>query len=144
MLSLVMTNSLCLTQQFILSLSTLALEKNSLIIFEYTTPTRFSSFFHVLSLNTVGMQVSSRVSNFTTLSMIMVALLQQSLYFKFASIDLKLSESMRARFKVGFLEAECLVGEICTFTQRTKNKNRCTDTKQNTKLDLIQVSPNHK
>ena len=55
--------------------STLAFEKNSFIISEYTTPTRFRSFVHVLSLNTSGMKVSSRVSNLTTLYMIIVALL---------------------------------------------------------------------
>ena len=140
MLSLVITNSLCLTQQSIRSPSTLAFEKISFIISKYTTPTRFKSFFHVLSLNIAGMQVSSRVSNFITLSMIMIALLQQSLYFKSASTDLKLSEFVRACFEVGFLEAECLVGDICTREHRTKNKNKCIDTKQNTKLDQIQVS----
>ena len=79
MLSLVITNSLCLAQQFICSPSTLAFEKNSLTISDYTTPLGFNSFVHVLSLNTSGMQVSSRVSNFTTLSMIIMARLYQPL-----------------------------------------------------------------
>ena len=55
MLSLVITNSLCLTQQFIWSLSTLAFKNNSLMISKYTNPFIFSSFVHVLYLNTSGM-----------------------------------------------------------------------------------------
>ena len=53
--------------------TTLAFEKNSLMISEYTLPLEFSNFVHVLSLNISGMEVSSRVSNQTTISMIIVA-----------------------------------------------------------------------
>ena len=112
MLSFVITNSLCLTQQSIWSSSTIAFEKNSLMISEQTTPTGFNNLVQVLSLNTSGMKVSLRVSSQTTLSIIMVALLQQSLYFISASIDLKLSELVRENF-VDFLVAERLVGDIC-------------------------------
>ena len=55
--SLVITNSLCLTQQLIWSPSTLAFRKNSLMISKYTTSLGFSSFVHLLSLNTSSMQV---------------------------------------------------------------------------------------
>ena len=121
MLSLVITNSLCLTQQFIWSPSTVAFEKNSLMISEKTTLTGFNSLVQVLSLNTSGMKVSSRVSSQTTLSIIMVALLQQSLYFISTSVDLKLLESVWERF-VDFLIAECLVRDICT--NITENKTQ--------------------
>ena len=121
MLSFVIRNSLCLTQQSIWSPSTVAFEKNSHMISEQTTPTGFNSLVQVLSLNTSGMKVSSRVSSWTTLSIIMVALLQQSLYFISASADLKFSESIRERF-VDFLVAECLVGDICT--NITENKTQ--------------------
>ena len=122
MLSFVITNSLCLTQKSIWSLSTVAFEKNSLMISQQTTPTGFNSVVQVLSLNTSRMKVSSRVSSYTTLSIIMVALLQQSLYFISTSTDLKLSKSVRERL-VDFLVAECLVADICTnITENKKQK----------------------
>ena len=52
-----------------------------------------------------------------------------------ASTDLKLLESMQARFEVGLLGAECLVEDICTCTQRTK-RNTCAKT-QNRPQNLI-------
>ena len=73
-----------------------------------------------------GMQVSLRISNLTTLSIIIVARLQQSLQAMFASIDLKLSESVRARLE-DFLDAECLVGDIYTCIERIEKGNRCTN-----------------
>ena len=122
MLSLVIINSLCLTQQSIRSPSTVAFQKNSLMISKQTTPIRFNSQVQVLSLNTSGMKVSSRVSSLTTLSIIMVALLQKSLYFISASADLKLSESVRAHLEDDLLEAACLIGDICTKEHRTEKK----------------------
>ena len=72
--SIVIINSLWHTQQLIWSPSTLAFEKNSLMmISEYTLPLGFSNFVHVLSMKISGMEVSSRVSNRTTISMIIVA-----------------------------------------------------------------------
>ena len=66
-------NSFCRTQQLMWSPFTMALAKNSLMNSTYTFPLGFSNFVQVLSLNTSGMEVFSRVSISTTLSMITVA-----------------------------------------------------------------------
>ena len=65
--------------------------------------------------------------------MMIVACLYQSLYVIFASMDLKLSESMRGHLE-DFLEVECLVGDICTSKHTTK-KRSAEIHKQEQKLD---------
>ena len=62
-----------------------------------------------------------------------VARFSQSLYAIFASMNLKLSESVHGCLE-DFLEVECLVGDICT-SKHTTEKRSAETHKQEQKLD---------